>query len=570
MGGYNTNFTTRAIRAFENRFEVEFDVLYDKKYIKDCINKAEEAYDQSNYDSANRDLYEALNKLHIQYERDQNIEYYNNLADDKCILEYNEDNLLVLLYNTYQEYASPRDYMKRIVDRLCTREDGWENDSLRLRILKQFIKYGNYLQDAGYGGMHAIEVYVSHKINSKGILSKEEILENLDENVFNSLTDATYNQTRPMGRFGLLRLADDLANGNFRQQGATKRGLYLFAMVFGMTFSQNRESTNRATDIEINLFRDYYTNNLMRFISRTDEENTRGLEREPSDQGINYKNYAEMIYLYYISRNNIGEEKIRLSQEMISRVKGKLLQQNKEVNYVSQISTIAYRGFFAQGKLSLANIPEADFEKFICNNYVCNSNGGPIEAGSDQNSAFREYKKLIKMIDENLPNMNMDDKALSREVKGIEESLKGGLESCDYGVWFVHMANIRVRLEGALNNHGITLDEEKVEGLIKLLEEVDSFLKDKAALSIDSPKKMTRTALIVAYYYYYNSTFFDEEDEEEDSITFSKNGISLRETVECFKNGINPILEEAFYQKINMKNIFDVIVMLSSYAYLNM
>lgn len=60
--------------------------------------------------------------------------------------------MLLALFAVYKEYPLPEDYMKRIVDRLCGAEDGWENDTLRLRILKQFIKYGNYLSDAGYSG----------------------------------------------------------------------------------------------------------------------------------------------------------------------------------------------------------------------------------------------------------------------------------------------------------------------------------------------------------------------------------------------------------------------------------
>ena len=52
--------------------------------------------------------------------------------------------------------------MDRIIRRLQKEEDQekWGLDSLRLRILKQFIKYGNYLNDVGYGGRLTIKKWV--------------------------------------------------------------------------------------------------------------------------------------------------------------------------------------------------------------------------------------------------------------------------------------------------------------------------------------------------------------------------------------------------------------------------
>ena len=44
------------------------------------------------------------------------------------------------------------------------------------------------------------------------------------------------------------------------------------------------------------------------------------VESDPSGQGINYKNFAEMIYIYFISKNYEPYEKIRRSDEMIRRL----------------------------------------------------------------------------------------------------------------------------------------------------------------------------------------------------------------------------------------------------------
>lgn len=80
-------------------------------------------------------------------------------------------------------------------------------------------------------------------------------------------------------------------------------------------------------------------------------------------------------------------------------------------------------------------------------------------------------------------------------------------------------------------------------------------------MSIDKAEDMTRTALIVAYYYRYNQinesrgvekSFVDVLDDYTDSTT-----------------GLNSMLEASGYQPINDRNIFDLAVIFSSYAYLS-
>ena len=60
-----------------------------------------------------------------------------------------EDRMVLALFDMYENYTEPAAYMERIVSRLMKDEDAdkWAESSLRLRILKQFVKYGNYLDD---------------------------------------------------------------------------------------------------------------------------------------------------------------------------------------------------------------------------------------------------------------------------------------------------------------------------------------------------------------------------------------------------------------------------------------
>ena len=118
------------------------------------------------------------------------------------------------------------------------------------------------------------------------------------------------------------------------------------------------------TDIKTNLFRDYYANNLMRFISEMYRGKLCEFELDPSGQGINYKNFAEMIYLYYISKDCSPQDKIRLSSKMIERVRQSRFKQGK-IDTEKAGGTAFYRNLFSEDILSL---PESKFEAFLCEN----------------------------------------------------------------------------------------------------------------------------------------------------------------------------------------------------------
>ncbi len=73
--------------------------------------------------------------------------------------------------------------------------------------------------------------------------------------------------------------------------------------------------------------------------------------------------------------------------------------------------------------------------------------------------------------------------------------------------------------------------------------------------SLDS-LSITRTDLIASYYYYYNLMNTSEK--------------TFNETFYDFKESIKSYLEQAHYQPISKKNIFDVLVILSAYSYQKM
>ena len=157
---------TRKMDSVLDGLESEFKSLCDVEDFRSKLEALKRAGNKSDRSSKLRNLFDMFDICGIEYERGRDDAYYENLVNNSDIPTFSEieDRMLLALYNRYKEHPSPEDYMKRIVDRLCNDTDGWNNDTLRVRILKQFIKYGNYLADAGFGARKSISDYVKGKI----------------------------------------------------------------------------------------------------------------------------------------------------------------------------------------------------------------------------------------------------------------------------------------------------------------------------------------------------------------------------------------------------------------------
>ena len=120
-------------------------------------------------------------------------------------------------------------------------------------------------------------------------------------------TDARDLRDRKRADWDLLRLCDDLAAGRFRTNGGkTKVYLYHFAIMFHMTVAlRPGDAFDPTTDLVKNLFEDYYSDDLLRFLEEeyNNPRSAGNFEREPTGEGVNFKNFIEVIYLYCICRN---------------------------------------------------------------------------------------------------------------------------------------------------------------------------------------------------------------------------------------------------------------------------
>lgn len=581
------------------------------------------------------ELCEMFDALDIPCEIGQDVSYYKRLAEQSNLPEFRdvENSILNIMYENFGNYPTPEEYMLRIVDRLSNPDDGWQKDTLRLRILRRFIKYINCcvytLHDGrkkSIFGWEKVVMDYAKKAGAPKEASISDVADYIDEGIFDEYDRAieecqsVLNQAQTSDavsmlreqvkelkkkikkikndesklielqtklkkkeselkeenkkidnaksklkyvreKYGLIKIANDLSKGIFKSGGSTKRDLYLFAIAFDMTYTvikepgalETEELIDFNSDIEKNLFVDYYTNNLMRFITASYAGDLSALELDPSGVGINYKNFAEMIYIYYISQDLEPIEKLRRAIEMIERLK------NTEGGVKAKDdSTHYYRTLFTEEILSMN---ESEFESFISSNYDCDvdfeyldekqqsrtGRKSVLQVRTDQNTAFDFYIELITEIE-----------------NGDCITERSDRKDCNYGLYFtdvgVEAAEYEKVLMSTLNN----ANSEKVKDFVRLLYNINRFLSQKEKLSITEPEKMTRTALITAYYYWYNN--FNNMDE---TTGAEKTFVDVMDDYIDSKTGLNGMLAASGYQPINDRNIFDLAVIFSSYAYLS-
>ena len=629
---------------------------------------AEIEKNRSSKPSKMRELYRMLELCGIPFKEGQPYEYYREIVDAaasetspaKPHISSNGDildRIVHALYKQYKDYEKPEEYMLRLVN--LHGNPKWRENTLRLRILKEFIEKGDYLDAADIHGKTVIQSYVKEKYHFEKKPETRDILEKLDDGIFyridsvckedrdeltvnfaknaisqivikNDKTSAdlfscqdgsdvvaylmTWAGEKPTaksikekcetdglpellqwsesglkaleryiseqfktymklkGKYGLLKITDDLANGKFRAQGGTKKVLYLFAMVFDMTYYLDSEDVRRDddTDIEINLFQKYYTNNLLRFITKAYEGKLDQFELDPSGQGINYKNFAEMIYLYYIRQNMEAVEKIRKSHEMIERVK-KAGKGNMCRVYDGENRTLHYKNLPLEANAFSLN--ESEFEEFILKNYDCNTDRatedgntymvGPLQVDTDQISAYKQYKAILEKLK--------------------EYSDQPAADLVGYGVWFTDVEALDYESMRAFDD----VDPREFAAFKEMLRVANQFmyyvvdesfgshdqddnrapsasvLSKKTALSVTSASDITRTSLLVAFYYYFNAKMTARD------ISYGElRHESFNTFYDKFKYEADKYLESAYYQPFSSRNLFDFILVISSYSYL--
>ncbi len=544
---------------------------------------------------------------------------------------------LAELCDMLQNFRPSVDYMERIVrsrlNALCPELLG-ENDSARVLILKQFLISVDFPKNTEHFS-RAFAAFVLEKMGcdlkagkQSRVATVQEIAK-LDDSVFEKLSEMPEKgkdaQKDFKEKWEWLIWADDLANANFDNQHTIRRKLYIFAIVFGMTYNTGAvdEVFDESSDIEKNLFSDYYSDNLLDSILNGGKK-TSGRDKEPSGHGINYKNFVEVIYLYYLHKNGLStNEKLLLAEKMIKKCETNnaddiALQEKKH----SSKSTQYYMTPILSGVM---NMDEDEFYQFIKENYILGQKGVNVIRVAEKNlSAASVYNGLFECLSQLVTELS-DSCRVSNDViysllekkyyeeircQGCSRRKKENSEKlykeCPYyeqdcrGFYAEYVTesrkpeewrrsirenivkeNIFPLLKNLAAFDTVELcDNEEFRELVKKIEHKLK-IKDKHNIKEavestfmpdgDVSQFVTRSKLIVLYYYVFVLTYRAEGALSK--LDFSGFKGFYDEFCEDFElyigddsyYGLNTCLMEAGYQPVDPKNLFDMLIIFMAF-----
>lgn len=448
--------------------------------------------------------------------------------------------LLTRLHDLYLQFPTSYDYMERLVRRLLKGQ--YETDSVRLAILKKLyleVKLNATAPTTKYLVAQLTDEETKAYKKLRGSQKREFLVPKLSQSIFETNLE-------------LPKIATDLAFGNFTGNGGTRKNLYIFAIAFGMTTDFGGGVSDPETDIEKNLFHDYYQDSLLRYIQKPSWCDS----DMPSGEGINYKNFAEVIYLYTIAKfpDLSPEEKLAKAEDLIHTCKQEAKTSADTPAAPPTELTVHFRDTLVP---QLMQLPEDQVIGFICRNYyVYNPQPNTNATGyaGRQNTAREKYLELAELLKEYCDG---DPENLARgsvQVNNFLEQLKKIYADDDA---FLSMLEDKEFGDPSL---GMRLQNE----FVRLLRKTDELLSQGKTIAMklwenpDALSKYHRTGLISLYYCYLLNAL------EADRLVKNYAIVSLPEFYDFFCNGddvyvgINTYLEESRFQKISPKSDLDM------------
>lgn len=473
------------------------------------------------------------------------------------------------LFQDFKSFPTPAAYMQRLVDNLCNPEDPWQNDTLRLRILKQFIKYGGCLEAAGVDRPTPITTYISR---TKGVrINLAALPDHLDDglltdDVFSLLINSTKDQRKHALR--LLAMADSLASGLFVEE-RSKKDLYLFAICYNMIFAAHPAPgiiVDEKCDIEQQLFTDYYAANAFIFLTEAYRKDPNNTIVDPTGTTINFKNPAELVHLYYIckpSKPFNGEEISSTPGAMSALEKlNAIATMLEEIQHAGEENvnahaadrqpgaTIVLKNRFKAGSPEdPLSLPEEEFKKFLLANYDCRrGNASAFSVNSGANTAKEKYVDIVQRLQAKAAD-------LAEKYKGIPE-----LEDAvyRYGLFFDEAYSQSIGSEPA--------QDDDRRDFLTILHRVNKILQDENLIKDCKPdnvkaETVTRTKLLAALYYDFN--------DRHSGTKGKRYGFSFQQHFHQFTEEIDKVLVECNFTPISPKSLLDMLLVYSSYVCIN-
>ena len=482
-----------------------------------------------------------------------------------------DGRFLELLNSHFELYKSSAKYMERLVKNRL-REIGSEDliapgASTGLLIMRQFIKqfgdgYIDYKQkngktkkrkicgkDRGKNEKRSADDYSCDELNkiceSKYHGSFAEMAKGLTEEEFQRLLTLSEEEA-----CNFAKVADWFSKGKFGKQGKTREYIYVFAIAFEMDAPEiirkalgTKDKADKWGDINQRLFFDFYTDNLVNMRTDADELFIDGY-------GINWKNFEEVIFIYYISKPDMAANmKLYKALQTIrdchkggatpEQVRHQPLEQQLEQEGTSFLRSENYLKI-------VFGLDEEAFEEYVKNNYLCKtddgSNGAAVLYAAERRTAAAACDSLTlaghQVEEAQLVSLDLEPTAEAgqyRLVPGDENivvSVKAAFADC--------VARFMDRY----------IDGEWAKGLpdisrAGLLSALSYFIVANPDLRVDGS-----TDGLDRFYNYFCS-----------DVTVR---ININEKTEDL-NGANEILHRCGYCEVNDKSIYDMLIIYVTY-----
>lgn len=323
--------------------------------------------------------------------------------------------------------------------------------------------------------------------------------------------------------------SDNLAKGKFGKSKAIRKPLYYFAFAFNMKYysGTHQADYDKEKDIKKKLFEDYYSDNLISYLSVDSAEKA---EAEPSGYSINFKNFAEVIYLYYLNKEGMTQaKKLSHAETVIDKIKKS--ESGKGRNYNAELFTGDYCRKLNE---EIFGLEEGELENYITDNFYCddsymNSHLGVLAISDEQRTSFDEYKKIVNEINKTHTAYCNDKGYYIRYCENFDFVAPPEPYSSD-------------------------------ERFCKLIDRIKRKIRTDRVLTVEDNTAVTRTKMIVAYYYLYCDKCLSLQDNI---------NTGLDRIYSDFERELNDILENSGYQKISPKNIFDSVIIIFAYCKIN-
>ena len=446
----------------------------------------------------------------------------------------------------------PKKYIERIVDSFADEDcrkktmDG-SKPCLAVIILRQLAKYT-------HASLNEIGVIASHFRRDGHTIDQRFVASNSFSRIGNSLfayyeTPENYcigDYTFPQGSYGhaMIDAANNFAESIFDPSGTTRLWLYFFAFAFDLRFYPDTQSADYNSQKDVSRFiKDYYTDNLIRDL---DLENT--MQDSPSGIGINYKNYAECIFLFFLDYRNTESRHARFIKalEMIGLVKeysrdtpypqpGRLYTMKMQSDLI-RIFDLIYQ----------ENRPETSLIIFLGENCDTNNQGSIICLGNEEKSPAAAYIEI------------MSDEGMSDFFSETAPKIIQKLNRLNFDIAYNYTKNCIITV---MNKLGIvsTAEEEysiclplfkdKIEPLlsceIELNQQEEAFNNVRDEIS----QNISRTLLIQAFFWKHIKDSLELSD--------PKKHISFWNIQYDFCERTEQTLEKCGYASVSPKSLID-------------